>query len=51
MDGVFTVAGGVDDDDDYRSEVGVFFCLFVCWRPDVISIGLSSHCVDDFDLY
>ena len=36
VEGVFTVAGGWDDDGNRRSEVGVLFCLFVCWRPDVI---------------
>ena len=50
VDGVFTVAGGFDG-DNFRSEVSVLFCLFVCWRPDVIFIDLSSYCVDDVDLY
>ena len=49
VDGVFTVVGG--GDDNIRSEASVLFCLFVCWRPDVIFIDLSSHCVDDVDLY
>jgi len=51
VDGVFTVAGGWDNGNNTRSEVSVLFCLFVCWRPDVIFIDLSSHCIDDFNLF
>ena len=50
MDGVFTVVGGSDDDRKERSEVSVLFCLFVGGQL-FYSFDLSSHCVDDFDLY
>ena len=48
VDGVFTVAGG-EDDDNKRSEVSVLFCLLEarCHLHWLV----FTFCVDDVDLY